>query len=216
MLFFPQGYKSGKMLSGSGSTPMRSASLSARIQQLWGEPMNPVRLLWTGQLSRTFPSGFAVLSAGNGTSKKATAGLALFVLIDVMDCINVTQRTDITRGGGAEGVVSGSFCCFLTSKMMLLLKLLRARTSRLLARVGDVDLPSPLCCCDHGWSCACKLPCSRDRYPDLPLEPRALTEHRSHRGADLTDAGGGGGSSAPRPLEPARANESENEEPMLS
>lgn len=100
MLFFPQGYKSGKMLSGSGSTPMRSASLSARIQQLWGEPMNPVRLLWTGQLSRTFPSGFAVLSAGNGTSKKATAGLALFVLIDVMDCINVTQRTDITWGGG--------------------------------------------------------------------------------------------------------------------
>lgn len=105
MLFFPQGYKSGKMLSGSGSTPMRSASLSARIQQLWGEPMNPVRLLWTGQLSRTFPSGFAVLSAGNGTSKKATAGLALFVLIDVMDCINVTQRTDITRGGGCWG------CC---------------------------------------------------------------------------------------------------------
>lgn len=189
MLFFSQGYKSGEMLSGSGSTPMRSASLSARIRQLWGEPVNPVRLLWTGQLSCTSHSGFAVLSAGNGTSKKATAGLALFVPIDVTDCINFTRRTDITRGG-AEGVVSASFCCFLTSKMVLLLKLLRARASRLLARVGDVDLPSPLCWWDRGWSCACKLSCPRDRYPDLPLEPRALAEHRSHRGADLTDAGG--------------------------
>lgn len=64
-----------------------------------GEPVNPVRLLGTGRLSCTFHSGFAVLSAGNGASKKATAGLALFVLIDVMDCINFAQRTDITRGG---------------------------------------------------------------------------------------------------------------------
>lgn len=97
---------------------------------------------------------------------------------------------------------------------MLLLKLLKPRTSQLLAQVGDIDPQGTLCWCDPGSSYACKLLSSWD----TPIFLRGDSP-----GPSVSFALAKGqvwlmqeGSSVPHPSEPARANVSENEELMLS
>lgn len=161
MLFLPQGYKSGKMLPGSGSTSVWSVSFRPQTaSNTSGESPQTQRGSWELGSSGTFHPGFAAFPAGKVTTNKAAAGLALLVLTHRYHGLH--QLGSTLKG-----------CCTLLGvrvfyqlifplhcKMMLLLKLLKLCTSQVLARVGDIDLLGILCWCDHGLSCVCKLLCS--------------------------------------------------------
>lgn len=109
MFFLPQGYKSGETLSGSGSTPMSSASLpelspGCRRSE---EPMHPARAEDWAALLHLHPRLCHPLCMQGDNQRNSCCFGCLSWSIDITNCINFAS---FSPSGRSDSCKRGAMC----------------------------------------------------------------------------------------------------------